>query len=112
MQKQEKTALEDIRRIVESVSTDRTFGSSSRAMDDAVVGCCAVLTSQARILEGVALPSPGDLPRLGIEPSSLLWQVDSFTTEPGKLKAYTMGCLVGTETPHQVEEVNYIMTRL
>ena len=77
MQKQEKTALEDIRRIVESVSTDRTFGSSSRAMD-AVVGCCAVLTSQARILEGVALPSPGDLLRLGIEPSSLLWQVDSF----------------------------------
>ena len=58
---------------------------------------------------GLPCPSPRDLPRLGIEPSPLPWQVDSFTAEPGKPEPYTMGCLVDTETPHQVIEVNYIM---
>ena len=36
---------------------------------------------QARILEWVAFPSPGDLPDLGIEPESAASQVDSLQTE-------------------------------
>ena len=37
---------------------------------------------QARILEWVAFPSPGDLPNPGIEPSSPTLQVDSLPAEP------------------------------
>ena len=41
---------------------------------------------QARILEGVAFLSPGDLPYSGIEPGFPACQADSFSTEPhGKL---------------------------
>ena len=40
---------------------------------------------QARILEWVAFPSPGDLPHPGIEPGSPALQVDSLPAElPGK----------------------------
>ena len=35
-------------------------------------------TVQARILEWVALPSPGDLPNTGIEPQFPALQMDSF----------------------------------
>ena len=37
---------------------------------------------QARILEWVAFPSPGDLPDPGIEPMSPALPMASFTTEP------------------------------
>ena len=37
---------------------------------------------QARILEWVAIPSPGDLPNPGIEPQSLALQADSIPCEP------------------------------
>jgi len=37
---------------------------------------------QARILEWVAMPSSGDLPDLGIEPTSPALQADSLPTEP------------------------------
>ena len=37
---------------------------------------------QARILEWVAFPSPGDLPNPGIEPMSPAVQVDSLPAEP------------------------------
>ena len=37
---------------------------------------------QARILEWVALPSPGDLPDPGIKPGSPALQVDSLPAEP------------------------------
>ena len=38
---------------------------------------------QARILEWVAIPSPGDLPDTGMEPASLLhWQVSPFPLAP------------------------------
>ena len=40
---------------------------------------------QARILEWVAIPSPGDLPDPGIEPWSPALQADSLPSElPGK----------------------------
>jgi len=42
---------------------------------------------QARILEWVAMPFPGDLPNPGIEPRSPTLQADSLLTElPGKQK--------------------------
>ena len=37
---------------------------------------------QARILEWVAIPSPGDLPDPGIEPRSPALQADSLPAEP------------------------------
>ena len=37
---------------------------------------------QARILEWVAVPSPGDLPDPGIEPRSPTLQADALTSEP------------------------------
>ena len=37
---------------------------------------------QARILEWVAFPSPGDLPNPGVELRSLAWQADSLLAEP------------------------------
>ena len=37
--------------------------------------------SQARILEWVAMPLPGDLPNPGIEPRSPTLQVDSLPTD-------------------------------
>ena len=37
---------------------------------------------QARILEWAAVPSPGDLPNLGIKPRSPTVQVDSLPAEP------------------------------
>ena len=42
---------------------------------------------QARILEWVAFPSPGDLPNPGIEPRSPALQADALPSEPpGKLR--------------------------
>ena len=40
---------------------------------------------QARILEWVAIPSPGDRPSPGIEPKSPTLQVDSLPAEPQEL---------------------------
>ena len=37
---------------------------------------------QARILEWVAFPFPGDLPNPGIEPGSPILQADSLQSEP------------------------------
>ena len=44
----------------------------------------------ARILEWIAIPSPGDLPKPGIEPRSSALQADSLLSEPpGKLFRFT-----------------------
>ena len=48
---------------------------------------------QARILEWVALPSPGYFPYPGIEPRSLTLQADSLPAEPpGKPNNTGVGC--------------------
>ena len=44
---------------------------------------------QARILEWVAVPFPGDLPSPGIEPSSAL-QADSLPAEPPRKPSYCL----------------------
>ena len=44
---------------------------------------------QARILEWIAIPSPGDLPNPEIEPRSSALQADSLPAEPsGKLDSF------------------------
>ena len=49
---------------------------------------------QARILEWVAVPSPGDLPNPGIKPRSPTLQADSLPAEPqGKSKNTGVGSL-------------------
>ena len=55
--------------------------------------------SQARILEWVmfACPSPGDLPKPGIQPVSLVSAGGFFTTEPPG-KPCTEGCFTQTHT--------------
>ena len=58
------------------------------------VDCIVLGILQARILEWVAFPSPGDLPNLGIEPRSPTMQADSIPAEPqGKAKNTGVGSL-------------------
>ena len=46
---------------------------------------------QARLLDWVAISSPGDLPNPGIEPRSPALQADALTSEPpGTAKTYLM----------------------
>ena len=57
--------------------------------------------SQARILEWVAFPSPGDLPNPGVESKSPASSGGFFTTEPPGKPAvckYTNKCKTTTET--------------
>ena len=51
-------------------------------MDYNPPGSTALGILQARILEWVAVPSPGDLPNPGIEPKSPALQADSLPAEP------------------------------
>ena len=46
------------------------------------VDCIVHGILQARILEWVAVPSPGNLPNPGIEPSSPALRADALTSEP------------------------------
>ena len=48
--------------------------------------------SQTRILEGVAIPSPGHLPDLGIKPMSLVFAGWFFPTEPLLLLLLLLSC--------------------
>ena len=47
---------------------------------------------QARVLEWVAFPSPGDLPDPGVEPRSPAFQADALTSEPPG-KPENSGCM-------------------
>ena len=47
-------------------------------MDCSLPGSSVRGISQARILEWVACPPPGDLPNPGMKPGPLHWQADSF----------------------------------
>ena len=51
-------------------------------MDHSLLGSSVHGILQARILEWVAIPSPGDLPDPGIEPGSPALQGDSLTSDP------------------------------
>ena len=51
-------------------------------MDHSLLGFLDHRISQARILERVTIPSPGDLPNRGIKPVTLELAGGFFTTEP------------------------------
>ena len=58
-------------------------------MDYSLPGSSVHGISQARILEWVAISSPGDLPNLGVEPVSPALAGEFFTTEP-PLEIYSL----------------------
>ena len=56
------------------------------SMDCSLPGSSALGILQARILEWVALPPPGDIPNPGIEHGSPALQADALSSEsPGKV---------------------------
>jgi len=63
--------------------------------------CLCYGTSQARILEWVVIPSPGNLPRKRLNMSLLHWQVDFFyhqatrETQIIRTKQHIIGVLEG-----------------
>ena len=64
---------------------------------------------QARILEWVAFPSPGDLPNPGIEPRFPTLQMDSLPAEPpGKPKNTGVGNLSLLQRIFPTQELNRI----
>ena len=52
------------------------------SMDCSMLGSSVHRISQARTLEGAAIPSLGDLPDSGIDPGSPALQADSLPSEP------------------------------
>ena len=63
---------------------------------------------QARILEWVAFPSPGDLPNPGIKPRSPALQVDSLAAEPqGKSENIGVGSLSLLQEIFPTKELNW-----
>ena len=63
---------------------------------------------QARILERVPCPSPGDLPNLGIKPRSPTLQADSLPAEPqGKPKNTGVGSLSLLQGIFLTQELNW-----
>ena len=58
------------------------MSDSCDPMDCSLPGSSDHGISQARILEWVAIPFPGDLLNLGIEPSSPALQADYLLSEP------------------------------
>ena len=57
------------------------MSDSCDPVDYSPPGSSIYMVFQARILEGVAFPSPGDLPDPGNEPGSPALQVDPLPTE-------------------------------
>ena len=51
-------------------------------MDYSLPGSSVLGISQARVLEWLSFPFPGDLPDPGMEPASPTWAGEFFTTEP------------------------------
>ena len=63
---------------------------------------------QARILEWVAMPPPGDLPNPGIKTRSISLQADSLSSEPpGKLKNTGVGSLSLLQGNFPIQESNW-----
>jgi len=63
---------------------------------------------QARILEWVAMPPPGDLPNPGMETRSPELQADSLPSEPpGKLKNTGVGSLSLLQGNFRTQESNW-----
>ena len=65
-----------------SESVSRSCPTLCDPMDSSTPGSFVHGILQARILEWVAIPSPGDLSDLGIKPGSPTSQADSLPSEP------------------------------
>ena len=77
----------------ESVSPS-VMSDSCNPMDYSPPGSSVHGILQARILERVAIPSPGNIPDPGIKLRSPALQVDSLPSEaPGKLNGLSLGCV-------------------
>ena len=77
-------------------------------MDCSLSGSSVHGILQARILEWVACPAPGDLPNPGIEPRFPALQVDSLPSEPpGKPKNTGVCSLSLLQRIFQTEESNW-----
>ena len=64
--------------------------------------------SRQEYWNGLPCPSPGDPPNLGIEPSSLAWQVDSLPSEPpGKPKKTAVSSLSLLQGIFPTQESNW-----
>ena len=67
---------------------------------------------QARILEWVAFPSPGDPPNPGIKPKYPTLQANSLQTEPqGKPKNTGVGSLSLLQRIFPTQELNWVLLR-
>ena len=76
-------------------------------MDSSPPGSSVHGILQARILEWVPRPSPGDLPNPGIEPGSLVLQADFLPAEPqGKPKNTRVGSLSLLQQIFLTQELN------
>ena len=69
-------------------------------------GSSVLVILQARILERVAIPSPGDLPNPGIKPRSPALQADSLPAEPlGKPLIYNVVLASGVQESDSVVHI-------
>ena len=64
------------------VLVDQSYPTLCDPMDSSLPSSSDQGILQARVLEWVAFPSPGDLPDPGIEPTSPVLQADSLLSDP------------------------------
>ena len=63
-------------------------------MDCSLPGSSVPGILQAKVLEWIAFPSPGDLPKPGIEPRSPTLQADALPSEPPETTEGSSACLL------------------
>ena len=82
----EQGVKENFITVIEEVLVTQSSLTLFDPMDCSLPGSSVDGIFQARMLEWVAFPSPGDLPNPGIEPRSPALEADSLPSEPpGKL---------------------------
>ena len=83
----EQGVKENFITVIEEVLVTQSSLTLFDPMDCSLPGSSVDGIFQARMLEWVAFPSPGDLPNPGIEPRSPALEADSLPSEPpGKLR--------------------------
>ena len=70
----------------------RVMSDTCDPMDCSPPGSSVHGISQARILEWIAISSPGDLPDPGIEPGSPAFQAIALTSEPPGILCISVVC--------------------
>ena len=80
------------------------MSDSCNRVDCSPSGCSVRGISQARTLEWVAIPSPGDLLNPGLEPKSPALAGRFFTTEPSGRPFDQVYCLLNLKTTEKQTE--------